>query len=89
MRRITILTVLLLTGCGGSGESPASADVELGGACFAGCGAGISACYSGSEMSASECQSIADNMCPDNADATFVAGCECSDDPVQGPADCE
>ena len=89
MNRIALLTVFVLAGCGGGSEPSSGADVELGGACFAGCGAGISACYSGPEMSAAECKSIADNMCPDNADASFVAGCECSDDPMQGPADCD
>ncbi len=84
-----MLIALMLAGCGGGNEPSTSADVELGGACFASCGTGISACYSGLEMSAAECRSIADDMCPTDAEATFVAGCECSVDPMQDPADCE
>ena len=82
------ILLVLLAGCGGGDEPTAAADGEIGGACFASCGTGISACYSGPEMTASDCQSLTEGMCPDAARPTFVAGCECSDDPAQGPDDC-
>ena len=84
-----LLPLVLIAACGtDDGESPALTEENVGGACFASCGTAISTCYSGPEMSASQCQSIASDMCPDNAVADFVSGCECSDDPMQGPDDC-
>ncbi len=92
MKQLTIamfMSFLLVAACSSdSSDLPASSETEIGGACFASCGAGISTCYSGPEMSASECQSIASDMCPENIKAEFVLSCECSDDPMQGPDNC-